>query len=182
MVKYFAPVLFAIIFFSCSSNKELVKEDKTSTAKFVNPAEKKNFALDHFINGSVAEAKGDYAGAISEYLESLYRDTSAAIYYALAKNYYVLDKTPQALNCAKRSIDLNSTKIEYYELLADIFNSAKQNDSAAVVYEKIIFMDSTNYSAYYKLARIYEITKPLKAIELKSWGTMNQQPIQLLSF
>jgi hypothetical protein len=29
--------------------------------------------LDHFINGSVAEAKGDYAGAISEYLESFLR-------------------------------------------------------------------------------------------------------------
>jgi tetratricopeptide (TPR) repeat protein len=166
MVKYFVPILFAIIFFSCSSNKELVKEDKTSTAKMVNPAEKKNYALDHFINGSVAEAKGDYSGAIAEYLESLSQDTSAAIYYALAKNYYILDKTPQALNCAKRSIDLNSSKIEYYELLADIFNTAKQNDSAAVIYEKIIFMDSTNYSAYYKLARIYEITKPLKAIEL----------------
>src|ERR1035438_10600387 len=99
MVKYFVPVLFVIIFFSCSSNKELVKEDKTYTAKLVNPAEKGRYALDHFINGSVAEAKGDYAGAISEYLESLSLDTSAAIYYALAKNYYVLDKTPQALNC-----------------------------------------------------------------------------------
>ena len=166
MVKYFALILLAIIFFGCSSNKELVKEDKTSTAKLVNPAEKVNYALDHFINGSIAEAKGDYSGAISEYLESLSQDTSAAIYYALAKNYYLLDKTPQALNCAKRSISLNNSKIEYFELLADIFNAARQNDSAAVIYEKIIYMDSTNYSAYYKLARIYETTKPLKAIEL----------------
>ena len=166
MVKYFALILLAIIFFGCSSNKELVKEDKTSTAKLVNPAEKVNYALDHFINGSIAEAKGDYTGAISEYLESLSQDTSAAIYYALAKNYYLLDKTPQALNCAKRSISLNNSKIEYFELLADIFNAARQNDSAAEIYEKIIYMDSTNYSAYYKLARIYETTKPLKAIEL----------------
>jgi tetratricopeptide (TPR) repeat protein len=166
MVKYFATLLFAFIFLSCSSNKELVKEDKTSTANMVKPVERENYALDHFINGSVAEAKGDFAGAISEYLESLSQDTSAAIYYALAKNYYVLDKTPQALKCAKQSIELNSSKVEYYELLADIFNSARQNDSAAVIYEKIILMDSTNYAAYYKLARIYEITKPLKAIEL----------------
>jgi tetratricopeptide (TPR) repeat protein len=166
MVKYFISLLFAIIFLSCSSNKELIKEDKTSTANLVKPAERENYALDHFINGSVAEAKGDFAGAISEYLESLSQDTSAAIYYALAKNYYVLDKTPQALQYAKKSIELNNIKIEYYELLADIFNTARQKDSAAVIYEKIILMDSTNYSAYYKLARIYEITKPLKAIEL----------------
>ena len=79
MVKYFASALFAVILFSCSSNKELIKENNTSTAKLVNPAERENYALNHFINGSVAEAKGDYAGAISEYLESLSLDTSAAI-------------------------------------------------------------------------------------------------------
>src|ERR1035438_2888752 len=144
MVKYFVPVLFVIIFFSCSSNKELVKEDKTYTAKLVNPAEKGRYALDHFINGSVEEAKGNYAGAISEYLESLSKDTSAAIYYALAKNYFLLEKIPQALKYAKRSIDLNNSRVEYYELLADVFNSARQNDSAAAIYEKIISLDSTN--------------------------------------
>jgi tetratricopeptide (TPR) repeat protein len=166
MLKYFASLLLAVSLFSCSSNKELVKEDKTSTAKFLNPAEKENYALNHFINGSVEEVKGNYSGAISEYLESLSQDTSAAINYVLAKNYFMLDKIPQALTYAKRSIDLNKYKIEYYELLADIFNSARQNDSAAVIYEKIINMDSTNYSAYYKLARLYETSKPLKAIEL----------------
>ena len=166
MIKYFAPILLAIIFLSCSSNKELVKDDNTSINKPVNPEQKENYALDHFINGSIAEAKGDYAGAVSEYLESLSQDTSAAIYYALAKNYYIMDKIPLALNYAKRSIELNTRKIEYYALLGDIFNSAKQNDSAAGIYEKIIDMDSSNYSAYYKLARIYENTKPLKAIDL----------------
>jgi tetratricopeptide (TPR) repeat protein len=166
MLKYFISLITAIILFGCSSNKEIIKEEKTSTAKLINPAEKENYALNHFINGSVEEAKGNYEGAISEYLESLSQDTSAAIYYALAKNYFMLDKIPKALTYGKRSIQLNKSKIEYYELLADIFNSARQNDSATVIYEKIISMDSTNYSAYYKLARIYEITKPLKAIEL----------------
>jgi tetratricopeptide (TPR) repeat protein len=166
MVKYFVFILLTIIFLSCSSNKEFVKQDKTLTTKPVNTVEKENYALDHFINGSIAEVKGDYSGAILEYLESLTQDTNAAIYYVLAKNYFILNKIPQALNYSKKSIELNKSKIEYYELLGDIFNSAKLNDSAAVIYEKIIFMDSTNYSAYYKLARIYEITKPLKAIEL----------------
>jgi tetratricopeptide (TPR) repeat protein len=166
MIKYFVTILLTIILYSCSSNKEIVKEEKKSSAMLVNPTEKANYALDHFINGSVAETKGDYAGAIAEYLESLSVDTTAAIFYALAKNYYLLEKIPQALNCGKRSIELNKNKIEYYELLGDIFNSARQNDSAAFIYEKIIKMDSTNYSAYYKLARIYEISKPLKAIEL----------------
>lgn len=166
MIKYFALISVIFIFFGCSSNKEVVKNYNTSTAKIIDPAEKENYALDHFINGSVEEAKGNYAGAISEYLESLSQDTSAAIYYALAKNYFILEKIPEALKYAKRSIDLNNSKIEYFELLGDVFNSARQNDSASATYEKIIGMDSTNYSAYYKLAQIYETTKPLKAIEL----------------
>ncbi len=167
MIKYFIPVLLALILISCSSEKELQKEKKKATVnEYIKPEDRGKYALNHFINGSVAEAKGDYTGAIGEYQASLDLDTNAAVYYTLAKCYFVLDKIPQALTNAKKSIILNDDKIEYYELLADIFNSAKQNDSAAAAYEQIIKMDSTNYSAYYKLARIYELTKPLKAIEL----------------
>jgi tetratricopeptide (TPR) repeat protein len=166
MIKYLLFALLSLILVSCSSNKELAKEEKSTAIEIVNPTEKGNYALSHFINGSIAESKGDFADAILEYQAALTQDTNAAIYYALAKNYFMMDKIPQALNNAKRSIDLNDSKIEYYDLLADIFNSAKQNDSAAVIYEKVIKLDSANYSAYYKLARIYEINKPLRAIEL----------------
>jgi tetratricopeptide (TPR) repeat protein len=166
MVKYFITVLLTISLLSCSSNKELSKEDKNSSASLNNPAERGNYALKHFIDGSICETKGDFEGAITEYQKSLSADTNAATYYALAKNYYRLDKIPLALSNAKKSIILNDTRIEYYELLADIFNNARQTDSAAVLYEKIISMDSSVYSAYYKLARLYEPSRPLKAIEL----------------
>ena len=48
----------------------------------------KKRAMDHFINGSIAEAKGDYASAVLEYQDALNLDPSAGIYYALGKNYY----------------------------------------------------------------------------------------------
>jgi tetratricopeptide (TPR) repeat protein len=167
MIKYFVSILCSIFLFSCTANKEVLKEDKVkSKEQSLNPSERGKYALDHFINGSIEEAKGDFQGAISEFQASLSLDTNAAVYYVLAKNYFMLDKIPQAITNSKKSIVLNADRIEYYELLADIFNSARQNDSAAYVYEQIIKMDSSNYSAYYKLARIYEISKPLKAIEL----------------
>jgi len=167
MIKYFAPVLFILILIGCSSEKELQKDKKKSSGvEFIKPEDRSKFALNHFINGSIAEAKGDYSEALEEYQASLDLDTNAATYYTIAKCYFMQDKIPQALSNSKKSIILNNSRIEYYELLADVFNSAKQNDSAAAMYEQIIKMDSTNYSAYYKLARIYEILKPLKAIEL----------------
>jgi len=167
MIKYIFPIILVFILISCSSEKEVQKADKkSSSGEYIRPEDKEKYALNHFINGSVAETKGDYSEAIQEYQQSLNLDTNAAVYYTLAKCYFMTDKIPQALSNSQKSILLNKTRIEYYELLADIFNSAKQNDSAAAVYEKIIKMDSTNYSAYYKLARIYELSKPLKAIDL----------------
>jgi tetratricopeptide (TPR) repeat protein len=167
MIKYFVPIILTLILISCSSQKELQNEKKkSSTVEYIKPEDREKFALNHFINGSIAEAKGDYSEAITEYQTSLDLDTNAAVYYTLAKCYFLTEKIPQALSNSKKSITLNNDKIEYYELLGDIFNSAKQNDSAAAVYEQLVKMDSSNYSAYYKLARIYEISKPLKAIEL----------------
>jgi len=167
MIKYFVVVLIALVLIGCSSEKELQKEKKKSSEiEFMRPEDRGKYALNHFINGSVAEAKGDYSVAIEEYQASIDLDTSAASFYSIAKCYFMLDKIPKALSNSKKAILLNSDRIEYYELLADIFNAAKQNDSASAVYEQIIKMDSSNYSSYYKLARIYEISKPLKAIEL----------------
>ena len=55
---------------------------------------------------------------------------------------------------------------EYYNLMADIFIIARENDSAAVVLEKLIKLDSTDVNTYYKLARVYENSKPLEAIRI----------------
>lgn len=150
---------------ACSSEKESVKKERKIDPVYLNDSERKNAALDHFINGTVAEAKGDFNIAIDEYQKSLNLDTSGGIYYSLAKNYYILGKIPLALQNAKKAILFDNEKIDYYELLADIFTTADQNDSAAVILDKIVALDSTNIASIYKLARLYEKSKPLKAIE-----------------
>jgi tetratricopeptide (TPR) repeat protein len=61
---------------------------------------------------------------------------------------------------------LDSTEIDYLDLLANVFIQARENDSATVVLEKIIEIDPSDLNTYYKLGRIYEDTKPLKAIEV----------------
>ncbi|HED05561.1 MAG TPA: tetratricopeptide repeat protein, partial [Ignavibacteria bacterium] len=51
-------------------------------------------------------------------------------------------------------------------LLADIYSSAHELDSAAVVLKNVIKLDSTDINAYYILARIYELSKPMEAINI----------------
>ncbi len=88
-----------------TNNEEIQNDEQVSEA--VSPAESRNKAMEYFINGSILETKGDYAGAILEFQDALKYDTSAGIYYALGKNYFYLDKTPQALLYTKKAVQLN---------------------------------------------------------------------------
>ena len=165
LMKYI-PLFFAIVILSgCSGEKEITKT-KYQKSDMVTDSLKndKSGSIEHFIDGSVAESKGDFASAILEYQDALRLNEDAAIYYALAKNYYFLEKIPLAIQNIKKAIGMDSSQDDYYELLADIFSTARQYDSATVVLEKLINLDSTRVDAYYKLAKIYESSKPLKAL------------------
>ena len=161
----------AIVFFGCSSGKQVSgSEEEIQSDEPLNEAsgssDSKNKAMEYFINGSVFEAKGNYADAILEFQDALKYDSSAGIYYALAKNYFNLRKIPQSLLYARKAVSMNPSQLEYKSLLADVFSTASQFDSAAVVLEKMIAQDSTSLTSYYRLARIYEDSKPLSAINI----------------
>ncbi|MGE5804885.1 MAG: tetratricopeptide repeat protein [Ignavibacteria bacterium] len=165
MFKKILPVIFSLFIAGCSSQHETVSERKENVLSSKAAEGKKQQALDHFINGTVAETKGDYAAAILEYQDALNLDPSAGIYYALAKNYLYLNKLSLALQNCRKAVEIDSS-IEYLDLYADIFSSARQNDSAIAVLQKVLALDSTKINSYYKLARLYEPSKPLKAIEV----------------
>ena len=122
--------------------------------------------MDHFINGGIYETQGNYEAAVKEYEAALNYDTTAGMYYALAKNYVYLNKLPFALNNAKKAVQLDSAQVDYYDLLSDIYNYGNQKDSAITALEKAVRIDSTNIELNYKLARLYEDDKPLKAISI----------------
>jgi tetratricopeptide (TPR) repeat protein len=165
MNKYIALFLLSIIIAGCSSS-DVTKTDETSNQTVIDPESRKDKALEHFVNGSIAESNSDYALALAEFNEALKYDTSSGICFALAKNYYAINKLRDALKYSKLSVKLDSTKTEYNLLLADIYIQAREDDSAAVVLEKIIANDSTDVKVYYKLARLYENTRPLEAIKI----------------
>ncbi len=165
MKKYLAFFFLSLLAIGCSGS-DVTKNSSSSDNFISDPEILKKKALEHFVNGSVAEAKGDYSGAIREFNQALDYDTSAGICFALAKNYFAANKLGNALKYSKQAVKLDSTKTEYYLLLADVYIEARENDSATVVLEKIIAADSNDVGTYYKLARIYENTRPLEAIKI----------------
>jgi tetratricopeptide (TPR) repeat protein len=165
MKKYLALVLLALVSVGCSGT-DVTKNGDSGEETNVNSELLKNKAIDHFVNGSLAESKGDYSEAIREFNQALGYDTSAGICYALAKNYFAVNKLANALRYSKLSVELDSSETEYYLLLADIYVQAREVDSAAAVLEKILAVDSSDINIHYKLARIYESSRPLEAIKI----------------
>ncbi len=158
--------LLVVGFFGCSTAV------KNGTDSGVNQNTKslttdvKRKALDLFLNGSNADAKGDYASAILEYQEAAQLDPSGGIYYAIAKDYFFLNKLSFALQNISKAVTYEPENTEYLFLQEEIYSAAKQNDEAISVLEKIISIDSTNINAYYKLARLYEPNRPKQALEV----------------
>ena len=172
LIVLFFPFLLLL---GCSVQKGAVKsqnsqntvpEDSTVTLLSESNFNPSVDALDQFINGSLEEAKGNYANAVIDFQDALRISPRPGIYFALAKNYFYLNKLSLALENAKKAVKMDSSKIDFYNLLADIYTSGKQPDSAAVVLNRIIKLDSADVDAYYKLARTYESDKPLKAINI----------------
>ncbi len=163
MKKLIISLILLAVIAGCSGTKQITAQDSSVTSE--SNEYSKARAMEHFINGSTAELKGDYATAIIEFFEALNFDTTAGIYYAVAKNYLYLNKLSSALKYSKLSIKLDSTESGYYDLLSDIYYQAHEPDSSVAALQKILQLDSTNAETYYKLARIYEDNKPLKAVE-----------------
>jgi len=167
LIKYFLIFLLSVLtlFYGCSSSKESVdnmqalKQTEKNRASIIS-------AKNKVIQGSLYEAKGDYANAILEYQEAILFDNNSAIYYLLAKNYAELSKYPLAIENIKKAIMLNSINTEYHELLASLFIATWQIDSAITIYEKLIAKDSSNVQALFSLATLYKYSKPLLAIQL----------------
>lgn len=167
MRKLFYSVLPILFLIGCSSPKNVQKtaaDSKNNSENSLQPQNKKG--LDSFINGVTAEMKGDFAGAVIELQDALQNDPKPGVYHALAKNYLYLNKLSLALQHSRKAVELEPDNVEFNYLLAQIYILGKVTDSAEIVLNKIISIDSTEIQAYYKLAQLYESNRPLKSIEV----------------
>jgi tetratricopeptide (TPR) repeat protein len=123
-------------------------------------------ALQHFIEGAALDAKGSFAEAILEYQEALQSDQNASIYYAISRDYLLLNKVDRALATASEAVRLEPQNISYRENLGTIYFNALRTDLAIHEYEKIIKIDSNYVAGWIALAHLYQPTQPQKALNI----------------
>ncbi len=162
-MKIFLSLFSLIIVISCSANLQETKQTITEEEK-AKINKQKEFAQQLFIDASLLDLEGKYAEAILDYQEALKLDPSAGIYYALGKDYFKLNKLLPALENTQKAVELEGENTEYLTLLGTIYSVSRNVDSAEVVFNKIIAIDSTDINAHYNLAQLYEANQPLKAL------------------
>ncbi len=160
-------ILFVIpiicVLFGCSA--KVTKETVDTPKKGKSPSSfNKDAALRTYIDGLIQSVKGNNAEAIINYQEALQLDPKAGIYYAIAKDFLRMNKIPSAIQNINKAIELDSTNLEYYNLLGQLYTVSHNTDLAIETFEKIVNVDSTNYQALYNLAQLYETEKPIKAL------------------
>ena len=158
--------IFLLLFFGCSSQKAVQSPPDTGKNEDPRREKEKDEALQHFIDGSLLDTKGEYAKAVIEYLDALRFDRDPAIYYAAAKSYAQLNKFALAAEMGKEAARLDSTNITYHQSLAEIYVKAYQYDSALEEFRKVLSLDSNNVSSMFNIARLTQANQPLMALEM----------------
>ncbi len=152
--------LAAVILYSCSGGAPVQTLSGVKDSSNV-----RRFPQSLFVDGSIHEIKGEYNEAINLYLEALKYDSKPGIYYAIAKNYFRLNKLAQAVQFSRKAVEKDSSNIEFLTLHAAVYGASHLEDSAETIYHKILKLDSANVTAYYNLAQISEPKKPSLALK-----------------
>ncbi len=103
MKIYYYLLVTLFLFNACSSQIENTDQEQKVKAK-KRTTKQIEFAKQLFIDASLLDIEGKYAEAILDYQEALRLDPSAGIYYALAKDYFRLNKFHPALENSKRRL------------------------------------------------------------------------------
>lgn len=149
----------------CSGSREVSAPQKAQRApEGTNSSASRDIAMQHMINGSLYEAKGEYAQAILEFQDALRWEKNAAIYYALAKNYSLVNKQTLAIESGREAVRLDPENIEYRRLLASSYVQMFDLDSAALMYREIVKRDSSNIESWFNLARLQQARNPQQAL------------------
>lgn len=119
----------------------------------------------YFIEGKILELQGRYPEAIECYRTALIYDRAGGIYFAIGELLYKRGHYKEALIETNNALKISSNNKKYKELKGDIYIALNDWYNASQEYEDIISIDSTDATALYTLARIYqELRMPSRAI------------------
>ena len=96
-------------------------------------------ALEFYAQGGLYDAQNDPVNAIKAYLQALqYDPTSSEIHTALAADYFRIKQREEALNHAKKAVDLNPTATEAWLVLGRCHADLAKFLPARSAFERVV--------------------------------------------
>lgn len=167
-MKFSILIVFIFSLISCSSNKKLDNEINEDFRKFINRIDNKSLepeAEDLFIDAMTLQQQEKWAESLIDLNLALERDSSAGIYYAVARAYINLQRYELAVKSMEKSLSLNPDFLPTLEMLVELYMQQDNPKSALLVYEKIIQIDDSK-SRLLSYANILETYKPKESVPI----------------
>lgn len=155
-IKVILLCISVTLLIGCSSSQKTVEQKDEPN---------KGLSLEHYLQGSVLDQKGEYAQAILEYQDALHYTKDQAIYHSIAKDYAILGKSQLAIEMGQEAVKLSPENRTYHQTLAEIYLNALDLDNSIREYEKIIQIDPLYREAWLNLAQLRQMRNPEKALE-----------------
>lgn len=126
--------------------------------------QRSDVALNMFVVGSIYEFREDYAKALTAFERALDYDDDAAIYAAAARAALQLKRSTDAITHLRNAVRRNPDELRLKRMLAELYLSSKQNDSAARMLADILRRDTADTKSRMLLGRLYESDDTVRAI------------------
>lgn len=174
MEKFIKIALFVsitVFLFSCATGpapdedfNKLIGELRNEI-NYIDSTSLHDSAIDYVIKGSNLQQQGKHAEAILELQQALKYDSSASIYYAIARNYKMLDMLERATEYTLLSLERESEFVPAIELLAEVYVLRSDLDKAIKAYKRAIELEPSRNKKHY-LGRLYEYRDVEEAIRI----------------
>lgn len=128
--------------------REIINDNNTPHLKI------SRVAFNHYVNGTIFEAMGDYYHAMPQYYEALkYMPESDLIRLAYATSLLMLKDYPRALDEVRK---IDPRDADAWLLIGDCFRSMGEYDSTLNPYLKAVALDSELVAPYYYIGAVYQ--------------------------
>ncbi len=164
MKKTIFIIISTFIFFACSVNEEIIKDQEKSvniedSNKVVSSFDNRSYptmAMQIFSIAEIYRINGNYSGAILEYQEALKYDTnSVTIYNSIGDAFLNLYKYDNAIDYYAKSLRLDSTQYDLKNKLAEIYLVSGNVQNSIDLWKELIENKPKYYDAYYNLINAF---------------------------
>ncbi len=158
IMKKLFTILVCVIFLSlvlaCGSGQKLRQSDSISQGSYDREA------MDHMIDGAIAELLGQPQTALLEYHQAAEIDSSSpGIYLAMAENYYMLGEFKSSIRQVSKALQIDSDNLEALELLAVAYEKLEAYSKALHVLERYAELQPGDLEILYNLTSLQVINK-----------------------